>query len=198
MFKVPAVIAFAGVMIAASSAAAQVQPVEEFRPHWQFIVNSGTLVPTGAQRDAIKRGALTAAQLSYVIHPSFALTASAGWARTRDIGSINDPKLDMFTNDVGGEVRANRWLAGRILSLSPFAGAGVGGRTYNYRSEDVDATHNFAGYASAGGEIGVGRRLKVRMEARDYVTGFKPLTGAGATDTRNDLSMMVGLRLKVR
>ena len=44
--------------------------------------------PTGAQRDAIKQGSLTAAQVSYVIHPAFAVTASFGWARTRDIAKV--------------------------------------------------------------------------------------------------------------
>jgi hypothetical protein len=198
MFKASAALAFVTVAIAASSAQAQEQSAPQPKPHFEFIVNSGTVLPTGAQRDAIKRANLTAAQLSYVVHPAFAITASIGWARTRDVASIGDPKLDMFSYDVGGEVRANRWIAGRTLSFSPFAGVGAGGRSYNYRSRDVDATHNVAGYASAGGEVGIGSRVRVRLEARDYVTGFKPLSGAGSSATRNDLSVMAGLRLKVR
>lgn len=186
----------------AASAAAEAQTISgdslDHQPRWQLIVNSGTMVPTGAQRDAIMRGALTVAQLSYVIHPALAITASAGWTRTRDVASAGDPKLDMFTYDVGAEFRADRWLANTTLSFSPFAGAGAGGRSYDYRSRDVAATHNPAGYASAGGEIGLGGRVKVRLEARDYVTGFKPLTGPGASESRNDLSVMAGLRLKVR
>jgi hypothetical protein len=198
MFKAPALSAFAVVLIAAANAAAQTPIASSAKPRWEFTVNSGTVVPTGAQRGAIKRANVSVAQLWYVIHPAFALTASAGWARTRDLGSVGSPKLDMFTYDVGAEVRANRWLSSKTVSLSPFAGVGAGGRSYNYRSLHVDATHNFAGYASAGGELGIGQRLKLRLEARDYVSGFKPLVGAGSADTRNDVSVLVGLRVKVR
>lgn len=198
MFKATAAIAFATVILTTQGTTAQEQTAVEHKPHFEFIVNSGTIVPTGAQRDAIKRGKLNAAQLSYVIHPSFALTGTFGWARTRDIASADDPKLDMFTYDIGGELRGPRWLASQSLSFSPFAGIGAGGRSYNYRSRDVDATHNLAGYASAGGELGIGRRVSVRVEARDYVTGFEPLTGIGSAATRNDLSVMAGLRIKAR
>lgn len=198
MFKSSTAYAIAAMLFAATSGAAQTQTVPDHKPGWQLIVNSGTMVPTGAHRDAIKRGKVTSAQVAYVVRPSVAVTASFGWGRTRDIATVGDPRVDMFTYDVGGEVRADRWLAGTTLDFSPFAGIGAGGRSYNYRNLDVDATHNLAAYASAGGEIGVGSRVKLRLEARDYVTGFKPLTGTGAADTRNDLSVMAGLRLKVR
>ena len=198
MFKAAAVIAVATLSLAGSSATAQAQTESPFKPDWQFIISSGTVIPTGAQRDAIKRSPLTTAQVSYVLHPAFAITGSVGWARTRDIASVDNPKLDMFTYDLGGEVRADRWLAGKTVSLSPFAGLGAGGRSYNYRNLDIDATHNFAAYANTGAEIGVGSRVKLRLEARDYITGFKPLSGGGAVDTRNDLSLMAGLRVKVR
>ena len=191
-------IAAVAIAFVAPGTTARAQDAAPHKPHFEFIVNSGTIVPTGAQRDAIKRGDVTAAQLAYVIRPSFAVTASVGWARTRDIASVGDPRLDMFTYDIGSEVRANRLLAGKTLSFSPFAGAGVGGRTYNYRSLAVDASHNVAAYGSAGSEIGFGRRVKLRVEARDYLTGFKPLDGRVGNDTRNDVSVMMGLRLKVR
>lgn len=164
---------------------------------WSFLVPSGAIVPTGAQRHAIKRGNLSAVQVAYVARPGFAVTSMAGWARSRDIASAGDPKLDVFTYDIGAEVRAPQWVAGNGMTLRSFAGAGAGGRSYNYRKLDVDATHNVAGYVSAGGELGV-RRVGVRLEARDYVAGFKPLGGAGASRTGNDVVVMVGLRLLPR
>lgn len=169
--------------------AAQTTPAKK----WEFLVSSGSIVPTGAQRDAIKRGNLTLAQLSYVVRPAIALTASLGWARSRDVASAGDPKLDVFTYDLGAEVRAPRVLAGKGVSFRPFAGAGAGARSYNYRSLDVDATHNVAAYGSAGGELGIGR-VRLRLEVRDYVTGFKPLDGVGTASTRNDVVVMAGLR----
>ena len=119
------------------------------------------------------------------------MTTTVGWARSRDVATEGQPKLDIFTYDVGAELRA----AGR--SVEPFAGIGAGGRSYNYRKLDVAATHNVAAYASAGGEIGI-RRVRVRLEARDYIAGFKPLSGAGAGCTGNDVVVMAGLRIVAR
>ena len=103
----------------------------------------------------------------------------------------------MFTYDLGAEARANRWIAGDALTFSPFAGVGAGARSYNYRGLDVDATHNLAAYGSVGGEIGY-RRIRLRLEARDYLTGFKPLAAEGTTGRRNDLTVMAGLRFTAR
>lgn len=167
------------------------------RPTWEFSVPGGLLVPAGAQRAAIHRGHLTAAQLVYVSHPALALTATTGWARSRDVASPGEPRLDVFTYDLGGELRAPRWNAGGSISFRPFAGLGAGVRSYDYRGPDTDATHNLAAYGSVGGELGIGR-VRLRLEAREYVTGFKPLDGEGASDTRNDVVAMAGLRFVAR
>jgi hypothetical protein len=167
------------------------------KSRWEFLVPSGTLVPIGVQRDAIKRGNLTAAQLTFIARPVFAITSTVGWARSRDIAIAGTPKLDVFTYDVGAEVRAPRSITGETVTFTAFAGAGAGGRSYNYRKLDVDATHDLAAYGSVGGELGV-RRVRVRLEARDYVTGFKPLSGAGAARTGNDVVLMAGLRFVSR
>jgi hypothetical protein len=164
---------------------------------WEIVVPTGTLVPTGEQRDAIKRGNLSAIQLTFVARPTVAIISTFGWARSRDIVTSGDPKLDVFTYDVGAELRAPRWIAGKTLTFSPFAGVGAGGRSYNHRTLDVDATHNLAAYGSVGGELGY-RRIRLRIEARDYVSGFEPLVGGGATRSGNDVVVMVGLRLASR
>lgn len=162
-----------------------------------FIVSDGALLPTGDQRDALRNARMNVAQLSYAVRPYLAVTSSLGWARTRDIAAVSAPKLDVFTYDVGTELRADRWLSGHALTFTPFAGAGAGGRSYNYRSVDADATNNLAAYGSAGGELGY-RRIRFRIEARNYVTGFKPLQANGASDRRNDVSLMGGFRLAAR
>jgi hypothetical protein len=51
-------------------------------PKWDFLVASGTLVPTGAQRGDIKRANLTASELLYVFRPELAFTATLGWTRS--------------------------------------------------------------------------------------------------------------------
>jgi hypothetical protein len=184
-------------ILAATTRDVEAQTGPEPHRTWELIVPSGTVIPTGTQREAIKRGGLTAVQLAYVVDPSLALTAMVGWVRSRDIASAGDPKLDLFTYDVGAELRAPRWLSSGLFSFSPFAGGGAGARSYNYRSLDVDARHNLAAYGSIGGEVGVGR-VHLRVEARDYVTGFKPLDGTGSTDARNDVALMFGFRFGTR
>jgi hypothetical protein len=192
--------ALASSLVTTSGLSAQVadtQTTPKQTSRWELIVPTGTLVPTGAQRDAIKRGNLSAVQLTYVARPSLAITSTLGWARSRDVATTGDPKLDLFTYDVGAEVRAPRWVAGKAVSFTPFAGAGAGGRSYNYRKLDVDATHNLSAYGSVGGELGI-RRVRVRVEARDYVTSVKPLFGEGSARTGNDVVVMAGLRLVSR
>lgn len=182
-------------MLTTGAAAAQtaVASVSSPSPTWELRFTSGALVATGAQRDAVKDGQLSAVQLSWRVHPVIAITGTAGWARSRDRLIANTPKLDVFTGDLGAELRPAQWFADRKVSLSPFVGAGAGVRSYNYRKLDVDATNNVAGYLAAGGEFGF-RRVGLRLEVRDYATGFKPLIGAGRSDTRNDVMLMAGVR----
>jgi hypothetical protein len=179
-------------LLTATIGAAEAQTAESKDRRWEFLVTGGAVVPTGGQRSAIKRGNLTAAQISYLVTPTVAVGGTLGWARSRDIAAEGDPKLDVFTYDLGAEVRP-RWSVGGAITFSPFAGVGAGARSYNYRSLPVDATHNLAAYGSAGGELRI-RRARVRIEVRDYLSGFKPLSGEGAGDTRNDVVLMAGLR----
>jgi hypothetical protein len=160
---------------------------------WEFRLASGSLVPTGGERDVIKPAQMSAAQLTWTPQPSFALSATFGWARSRDLGSASEPRLDVFMSDVGVELRPAPWFAGRAVTFSPFGGLGAGVRSYNYRSLDVDATHNLSGYATLGGEFAAGR-AGLRLEARNYMSGYKPLMGAGKSDTHSDIVFMVALR----
>ena len=191
----PVAVATALLVIFADAAGAQAAGERHsVRSRFEFVVSDGALLPTGDQRDALRNARMNLAQLSFAVRPYLAVTTSAGWARSRDIATTGDPKLDVFTYDVGAELRADRWLSGKALTFTPFAGAGAGGRSYNYRSLDVDATHNLAAYGSAGGELGY-RRIRFRVEARDYLTGFKPLSANGASGRRNDVSVMAGFRI---
>ena len=160
---------------------------------WELRFTSGAFIPTGSQRNFLKDAQTSAAQVSWVVRPSLAVTGTFGWARSRDVASVNSPKLDVFTSDLGVEARPVHWFADRAVSFSPFVGLGAGARSYNYRKLDVDATNNLAGYGTVGGELGMGR-VGLRLEVRDYATGFKPLVGAGKSAARNDVVIMAGLR----
>lgn len=187
-------LALAGIALIALAPVAGAQDAPTTRHRWELLLSSGTLVPTGAQRDLVRKAPLSTAQLSYVVHSRLAVTAMAGWARSRDLVADGDPKLDVFTYDVGIEARVPRWLAGDVLTFMPFVGVGAGGRSYDHRHLDVNATHNLAGYGAVGGELGMGR-VHLRIELRDYVSGFRPLVGGGASTEQNDVVALVGLRL---
>jgi hypothetical protein len=169
------------------------QPLPRAESNWEFNFTSGAFIPIGDQSGVLKNASLSAAQLSYVLTPHVAITSTLGWAGSRDLTTADDPKLDVFTYDVGAEARMPRGFANKLLALSPFAGIGVGGRSYNYRSLRVDATDNVAAYGGAGAEIGI-RRLSVRFETRSYLASFKPLTGGGKAATRSDIVVMLGFR----
>jgi hypothetical protein len=160
-------------------------------------VPSGSFIATGAQGNQLKDTHLTALQLSWVVRPHLAVTGTFAWARSRDLATAGKPRLDVFTSDLGLEARSAEWSAGKHVSLSTFAGIGGGARSYDYVKRDARLTNNLAGYVAAGGELGV-RRVALRIEARNYTTGFKPLVGAGKSETRHDMVVMAAVRINRR
>lgn len=160
---------------------------------WELHIPTGALIATGEQRGVLKNAPLSAIQLGWNARPHLGLTGTFTWARSRDVASAGDPKLDVFTSDLGIETRTTEWRAQSPVSVRLFAGVGGGARSYNYRKLDVDATHNLAGYASVGAVVGI-RRVALRIEARDYATGFQPLASAGESEVRNDVALMVAVR----
>lgn len=164
---------------------------------WEFLMSSGATIPAGEQRRAISSGALSAVQVSYLARPAIAVTAMMGWARSRDLAFAGNPTLDLFSYDIGAEARARGTHAGQRIAFRPFAGFGVGARSYNHRHVDLAVMHAAAAYASAGGELG-GGRIRLKLEARDYLIHFKPLAGESGSDTRSEVTVMAGLRLVSR
>lgn len=160
----------------------------EIRPY------AGAYIPTGKQRDLLKDAVLVGGQASYRLNPQFAVTGTLGWSPSKDRITPGDQKLDVWQYDLGGELRAPSWITSGALDFTPFVGLGAGARTYNYRDLDVDSKTNFAGYGVLGGELGFGR-IGWRLEARDYVSQFKPFEG-GDSKTRNDVTVATGLTLK--
>lgn len=163
----------------------------------EFRVPGGTLVGTGTQRDLMKDGQVTAAQLSWTVRPRLAVTGTLAWGRSRDIAAVGSPKLDVYMYDLGLELRsAERWVS-ESVSLKTFAGLGAGARSYNSRAIGEGATSHAAGYAAVGGELGM-RRVGVRLEVRDYASGMRRSSTVGASGTGNDLVVMASLRLTRR
>jgi len=154
----------------------------------------GAYVPTGDQRDFLKDAVLVGAQASWRFTSALALTGTVGWSPSKDRITAGDQTLDVYQYDIGLEGRLGNGNSS-ALSFTPFAGLGIGGRTYNYRDLDVESKTNVAGYGALGGELGVGR-WGLRLEARDYVSRFEPLIGTGETKTRNDITIATGITVR--
>jgi hypothetical protein len=152
----------------------------------------GAYIPTGDQRDFLKDAVLVGGQASWRVIPAFAISGTFAWSPSKDRVTPGNQTLDLFQYDLGAELRADSWYDGGFITLTPFVGLGAGGRTYSYRDLNVGNQTNFDGYGSLGGDIGFGP-VALRIEARDYVSRFKPLTGGGDTSTRNDIGLAAGI-----
>jgi hypothetical protein len=196
MLKPVATIALVLASLTTGAAVAQAQSSAATKPGFELLVPSGTVVPTGTQGDDVKRGNLTAVQLSYGLRPYLVVTSTVGWARTTALGLGPEAKLDLFTYDAGVEYRRPRRSGDRRINFKPFTGVGAGARTHSYRNADVATTHDLATYASVGGELGLSR-VRLRLEVRDYLTWVTPF-GSSDTTRRNDVAVLAGLRLALR
>jgi len=157
----------------------------------------GAYIPTGDQRDILKDAVLTGAQASWHVIPALSFTGAFAWSPSKDRITAGDQTLDIYQYDVGAELRGTSWYQTATWDFTPFAGLGVGGRTYSYRDLNAGSTTDFDGYGALGGDFGIGA-FGVRIEGRDYVSQFKPLTGSRDTKTRNDIGLFVGLSYRFR
>src|SRR5262245_61668436 len=91
-----------GVLVSARPSSAQ---TSTSTTTWEARVTSGALVPTGDQRSSLKNAGTTAAQVSWMLRPSLGLTGTFAWSRSRDVSMLAQPKLDVFSSDLGLEAR---------------------------------------------------------------------------------------------
>ena len=152
----------------------------------------GAYIPTGDQRDFLKDAVLVGAQAEWNATENLSLAGNFGWAPSKDKITAGDQKIDAFQYDVGLEARP---AFANLAGATPFVGAGVGGRTYSYRDLNVDSKTNFDGYGALGLDAAAGP-IGIRIEARDYVSRFQPLTGGGSTKTRNDVALLAGVGVR--
>lgn len=196
MLKTASTLASALAVVLTLCGFAHAQPSSSKKPGFEFVMPTGTMVPTGAHGEEVKRGTLTAIQFSHGLRPDLVVTGTVGWSRTRPLGLGADAKLDMFTYDAGIECRVPRRSSDKRINFKPFSGIGFGAHSYSYRNVDVATAHNLAAYASIGGEIAL-VKVRVRLEVRDYMTWLDSPRAAGGT-RRNDVAFLAGIRLGVR
>lgn len=182
------IIVLAALLIPLAAVTAGAGTIPEYR------VLAGAYIPTGSQADLLKSSLLVGMQAGIELNETVHLVASFGYAtpRPKDFAYTND--VHLYQYDAGAEI-FHVYHASRENShwtVRPFAGAGVGGRTYDFRHTDLKSQSDFAGYGSVGAEL-QHQNLAARLEARDYVTRSKGLLGIDKTATRNDVVLGGGL-----
>jgi len=164
----------------------------------------GAFVPTVDHRSVVWDAFAIGAQVGVGLRPSLAVVGGALISQTayRD-GTRDDVTLVQY--DLGLELAPGA-AAGTHRRVVPFLGAGAGVRSYDRASgrDGASGQRYFAtGYASAGGELALGR-VGLRVEARDYVSQSETrgmMAGVRSDDmagVRNDVTAVAGLAYHFR
>ena len=145
----------------------------------------GAYIPTGKQSDVLKSSVLTGLQLGYQLPSPLQIVGSVGWtpSEAKDFSNV---RTNILQYDVGAEV-GPRAVSEDVWKFGPFAGLGLGARTYKFHDISGSDQTDFAGYGSLGGEA-MKDRFGARVELRDYLSKFKDIDGSG-TSTRNDMML---------
>ena len=165
--------------LVASTAAAQ--RVESFGFELRPFV--GAFVPMGAQRDDFKDATTVAGQAAWELSDHWHILGSIGWTHGHHkFASVSKDNTYIIHYDIGTEANLMKELGVNWL-WKPFAGVGVGARSYDYGADAVDTKTCSTGYASMGTEFQRGV-VALRVEGRQYLNCFEsPITGKKATRT---------------
>ena len=155
---------------------------------------AGAFVPTGSHANTLKTGATAGLQGAYNFNRYFSAVGTFAFTSTEQEVFTGDD-VDVFQYDIGAEAGIDKQLTS-ALTLRPFLGLGMGGRAYDYNDREAESQYNVAGYGAGGAELRMGR-YGWRIEVRDYVSGFKGLSGElDSRRTRNDLSISRGFSVR--
>jgi hypothetical protein len=152
-------------------------------------------VPTGDHRDLLDDAVHVGGTLAYGVAPNVALVGTFGWSPTKD-RTRGAEKLNLFQYDVGVEGRLNNLTPNAAIATRPYAGVGLGGRTYDYRNlSGTSAETNFLGYGTVGVQLApVSGPIGLRVEVRNNVSAFRGLQGElPDRNARHDMQFITGL-----
>lgn len=150
----------------------------------EFSPFAGAFIPVAGQRQALSKALLLGARGTWDLHEHVAFVATAAWARPESGGA----DVDLFQWDIGLQGQAPVAL-GRGWSLEPFAGVGVGTRTYSFVKLDLQRRTDFVFYSGLGVDLRRDR-LALGVTARHQLTAFSPVADTGA---RGDLALLGSL-----
>jgi hypothetical protein len=113
------------------------------------------------------------------------------------LGGFDAGHSQMYIYDAGLEYNFGSTKTSSI-AFSPFVQAGVGAIHYNIDADFLTTTAtNLAGNVGAGADFVVGRGVKLRLMAKDYIGqfNFQDVTGLGISgQTANNFALTAGLK----
>lgn len=188
MRKIAVIVAALGTGTAALAAQTPLKP--EIRPF------AGAIIPTGAQRNLFQDAPMVGVSAALELKPSLHVLTTLTWVPGQDKYPVAQDNVNIFQYTAGVEVGFVKPLGGR-WELRPFAGLGVGGRTYAFQGLGLDDQTCFAGYGVVGTEFQIAR-TSLRIEARDNVFCYQsPMPGV-PDETRNDIGLSLGMAYHFR
>lgn len=152
---------------------------------------AGASLPTGAHRDLFKPAPIAGLEVAYQLQPNLHIVGAFGMMREHTRYTVSRNDGSRYSYDAGVELSIERQLAGG-WSMRPFAGLGAGGRTYTFQDQTLLRRTCAAGYGALGSEFRYGATA-LRFEARDNVFCYKSPTPDGASRTRNDVTLGLGV-----
>jgi len=153
----------------------------------------GAYLPTGKHRDMLDDAITVGVQGAYAITGYLSIVGTFSVTPSSDTRLTLDDDLDVFSYDLGAELQKSFTISGSGTTVSPFIGVGAGGRTYDYRDLAMHAESDVAAYAALGAHLRL-HSVGVRIEAREYASSFRGLTGEMSShETRTDIAILSAL-----
>jgi hypothetical protein len=156
---------------------------------WEIRPVAGVAIPTGSHRSAFNSAPIVGGELALRFTQTIDAVGLFSWQPSQSKYAVDTRRADVWVYNIGVE-RAFRGQQPTDGALVPFAGAGVGGRAYDFRSSSLASGACFAPYAS-GGAAYEHRRSTVRFEARDNVLCYKTPIAPFVQETHNELSFVL-------
>ena len=163
--------------------------------YWEIRPIAGIAVPTGAQRSVIGDAAFVGAATSLRLNASFDLVANFAFQSSNAKYRVPDNHGHVLVYNAGIEKLFRPSTVGTRGSWVPFAGGGVGGRAYDFRSSALSSTACFSGYGNGGMEY-ERPRTTMRLEVRDNLYCYRQPVAPFGRVARNEISVGLGAGLR--
>jgi hypothetical protein len=157
---------------------------------WEIRPVAGVAIPLGSHRSAFNSAPIVGGELALRFTQTIDAVGLFSWQPSQSKYAVDTRRADVWVYNIGVEraFRGAQPTAGGVLV--PFAGAGVGGRAYDFRSSALSSGACFAPYAS-GGAAYEHKRSTVRLEARDNVLCYKTPVAPYVQETHNEVSVLL-------